>query len=326
MGGWIWRTGVTILLFVLVSLDICANDSARMLFTEAPVVKRLSPATEVTPSQRAKNEPKGFHDGVNLSSGDRLTQMVQAHIDAPWPDPCSSVAASRSWGLAAYALAALHGGQDTATANRYIEQFCREFRVPDDGSSDFTSYFQLPLLWRIYCDPVMNARLTTGPRQQIEEMMWHWIDKRSQLRDADGSVWKIDDSENHDAIRKSGYLLCSEALSAWGPPYGPDRALHDGNTIREHAAAWSRYWQSYFAQRAREGLSCEIASAQYARYTLGCYYNIRDYARSARLRQTAQDFIILYWADTACDYLATGIRGGAQTRVYQCERPTDRAR
>ncbi len=117
-------------------------------------------------------------------------------------------------------------------------------------------------------------------------------------------------------MQKGGFLLCAEALKD-APGYGPDLVLADGGTIAEHAAAWSDYFQRYFIGRAREGINAEIASPIYAKYTVGVYYNLMDFAESPVLRTLAERFITLYWADTASDWTSSGVRGGAETRCYK---------
>ena len=67
----------------------------------------------------------------------------------------------------------------------------------------------LHLVWRIYCDPAMNARLTPAARTDIEDMMWRLIRTRSRLSDAQGTEWVYHGSENHNAMQKGAFLLCS---------------------------------------------------------------------------------------------------------------------
>jgi hypothetical protein len=239
----------------------------------------------------------------------RMLSMVQTNVSNPWPT-------TGLWHLSCYALAALHLNTDVANANAKIIEFCTSAPVPDDTTSAIPSYFMLHLLWRIYLDPAMNSRLTPEARTQIELTMWRWIRTRSKISDAQDSVWKIHDSENHNAMRKAGHLLCAEALRKV-PGYGPDRLLADGKTIAEHAAAWTGYFLRYFPSRAREGINVEIASPQYARYTVGAYYNLMDFADSPALRAVARKFIDLYWADTASDWTSSGVRGGGETRCFK---------
>ena len=221
-----------------------------------------------------------------------------------------------SAGLASYALAAFHLGTDLVTANDFINQFHDQYPVPDSDNFEFDSYFWLHLIWRIYHDPAMNARLTPLARTDIQDMMWRWIRTRSRVSDAQGDTWVYHGSENHDAMQKVSFLLCAEGLKD-APGYGPGMVLADGQTLAQHATAWSDYLQRYFIGRAREGINAEIASPIYAKYSVGAYYNVMDFAESPVLRTLAQRFITLYWADTASDWTRSGVRGGGEARCYK---------
>jgi methionine-rich copper-binding protein CopC len=240
----------------------------------------------------------------------RLTRMMQNNITSPWPATTSSA------GLASYALAAFHLGTDLVTANDYINQFHSLYPVPDSDTIDFDSYFWLHLIWRIYHDPAMNARLTPQARADIQDMMWSFIRTRSRASNAQGDTWVYHGSENHDAMQKGSYLLCAEALKD-APGYGPGMVLADGQTLAQHATAWSGYFQRYFIARAGEGINAEIASPIYAKYSVGVYYNLMDFAESPVLRTLAQRFVTLYWADTASDWTLSGVRGGGEARCYK---------
>ena len=242
----------------------------------------------------------------------RLTWMMQQNITNPYPSTTSSA------GMASYALAAFHLGTDLVTANDYISRIHNDYPVPDSDTIDFDSYFWLHLIWRIYDDPAMNARLTPQARADILDMMWLFIRTRSNFSYAQGDSWIYHGSENHDAMQKGSYLLCAEALKD-APGYGPGKVLADGQTLAQHAAAWSGYFQRYFIGRAGEGINAEIASPIYAKYSVGVYYNLMDFAESPALRTLAQRFITLYWADTASDWTLSGVRGGGEARCYKDE-------
>jgi hypothetical protein len=240
----------------------------------------------------------------------RFTWMMQQNLTNPFPSTTSSA------GMASYALAAFHLGTDLVAANDFINQFHDQYPVPDSDTIDFDSYFWLHLIWRVYHDPAMNARLTPLARANIQDMMWSFIRTRSKAGDAQGNTWVYHDSENHDAMQKSGFLLCAEALKD-APGYGPGMVLADGGTLAQHATAWSGYFQRYFTARAAEGINAEIASPIYAKYSVGVYYNLMDFAESPLLRTLAQRFVTLYWADTASDWTLSGVRGGGEARCYK---------
>ena len=239
----------------------------------------------------------------------RFTWTMQQNLTNPFPSTTSSA------GMASSALAAFHLGTDLVTANDYINQFHSQYPVPDSDTIGFDSYFWLHLIWRIYHDPVMNVRLTSQARTNIQDMMWTFIRTRSRTSDAQ-NTWGIHDSENHDAMQKGSFLLCAEALKD-APGYGSSMVLADGQTLAQHATAWSGFFQRYFTSRAEEGINAEIASPIYAKYSVGVYYNLMDFAESPVLRTLAQRFVTLYWADTASDWTLSGVRGGGEARCYK---------
>lgn len=247
----------------------------------------------------------------------RKLTLIQEKIDDPWPDPESSDPETRKWGYPAYALAALYLNQNIQTANDYINAWYAEFPVKDSEIIEKNADFKLNMFWRMYLHPIMGPRLRADTRDNIEDMMWRWINKRSKISDAQATTWNYHGSENHDAMQKVGFLLCAQTLKGAGTPYGPDRELENGGTLAEHANAWSDYFIRYFSDRAQEGINAEIACPSYAKYTMGVYHNILDFAESPDLRERAERFIHLYWADTASDWVLSGERGGGETRCYK---------
>ncbi|NQY11861.1 MAG: T9SS type A sorting domain-containing protein [Flavobacteriales bacterium] len=241
----------------------------------------------------------------------RINQMAAENIASIWPDTVTNAA-----GISGYAMACFYNDTNIEIANRLINRFHDEFPVPDATGEDFDSYFWLHIVWRIYGDSAMNTKLSETVKINIEEMMWNFINHRSTISNATGSVWRIDDSENHDAMQKGSYLICTEALKN-SASYGPDVLLNDGNSIQDHTEAWSEYFKEYFIVRAKEGINVEIASPTYSKYTLGVYHNIMDLAEDSVLREIAKNFMDLYWADVVSDWAMSGFRGGAETRCYK---------
>lgn len=250
--------------------------------------------------------------GLDTVEG-RMVAMLQANIDSPWPGISNP---NNSSGVFPYALACLYLNQNVSQANDLIFDFYTNNPIPANTSSDGAGYFWQHIMWRLYHNPTSNGRLATRTRNLIEDNMWNWVLNRSTRVEALQTEWKIHDSENHDAMQKGSHMMCLLALKN-SPRYGPNQVLSDGGTIADHLAAWTDFYLRYFKTRAMEGINVEIASAQYARYTVGVYYNIMDFSDSPKLRAIAKQFIDLYWADTVSDWVSSGVRGGAQTRCYR---------
>ncbi|MCG3115074.1 MAG: hypothetical protein LLH30_05280 [Candidatus Manganitrophus sp. SA1] len=261
----------------------------------------------------------------------RAAQILGLQLSNPVPNPNSTNWGERCLGRATYALAAYYTNQNISTANDYINDIQQQPEYWINGSNqhafdyninpgiqDFPCWDAISWLWRIYLDPTMNSRMSNTSRDALEYIMWFYVRTRSKHSDFIGSVWTVNKSENIDALQKSNYALAVQALSMAGPPYGPSLQLRDGYTIDNHYTGWVAYWKKYFRERAREGINIEVASPTYARTTLAAYYNLRDFSESSVLVRLAGDFLTLYWADVANEYLASaGVRGGAKTRNYK---------
>jgi methionine-rich copper-binding protein CopC len=250
--------------------------------------------------------------GLDTVEG-RMVAMLQENIDNPWPgitDPNNSA------GVFSYVLACLHLNQNVSQANQLIVDYYTNNPIPANTSTSYGGYFWQHIMWRTYHDPTAGSRMTSAARDLLEDNMWNWVLNRSTLAEAQQNVWKIHDSENHDAMQKGSHLMCLLALKS-STRYGPDRVLSDGGTVADHLAAWTGFYLRYFKSRAMEGINVEIACQQYAKYTVGAYYNIMDFSDSPELRTLAETFMDLYWADTASDWVSSGVRGGGQTRCYR---------
>lgn len=281
----------------------CDVQCEQGVFEDAPVKAMVVSEDTMTRTPSALPNPRIVDS--------RFLTMLQDNVDSPWPgidNPDSSA------GNFSYALACLYLDTNVADANQRLITYYTRNPIPDNESTD--GYFWNQIMWRIYHDPAMRDRLIPEARTIIENNMWRWVHHRSHLAHANQSEWIIHNSENHDAMEKGANLLCLLALKNV-PEYGPDRQLADGGTITEHIDAWTQFYLRYFRSRAMEGINVEIACPQYAKYTVGTYYNIMDFSDSAELRALVKTFIDLYWADTASDWTLSGVRGGSQTRVYK---------
>ena len=222
-----------------------------------------------------------------------------------------------------YGLAYLYMNQQVDRANELINDYCKEH--PIEPVAYFAPYPRK--LFRLYLLPQCHKHLTDVTRRNIEEMAWNWIYARSRIdpsasswNNASRGVWHITGSENHDADCKVCNLLAAQILRQADAPYGPKAKLADGRTVQEHYQVWVDYWKESFRQRAREGLTCEIAHpSSYGMATIGCWYDAAELGGSASLKKVGQDCLNLFWARVACEFEPrTGIRSGwTCTRGYK---------
>ena len=142
--------------------------------------------------------------------------------------------------------------------------------------------------------------------------LWAFVHRRED------DAMEIDDSENLDLANKMPVSLALEIIESLpGPEFGPDLRLPDGHSVAEHRAAWSRYWSAYFSSRALYGINVETSSTSYSKYFMEELACMHDLTLSSSLRALVSDYMQVYFADAATEYIsALGVRGGAKSRVY----------
>ena len=280
-----------------------------------------APGSEVATLTSGAFEPRSA-DALDLyaaySSGDYALPGANAS-DAERKTYCQVASA--------FALAALSANQNVSEANAVLRGLATSTYFPNDNSYDpeFGCFWGMLYLVRIYASPTTSQRLEASTKASLEQMLWQFVFHRSTIAEATNTdSWQVHMSENMDAMKKSALLVATQALRA---TRGDNATLEDGATLVQHQNSWRSYWKLYFLARAREGINLEIASA-YSKYTLASYYNVYEFTPSSVLKSQARRFLDLYWADYAQDFLpATGVRGGASTRVYKdaAERTANKA-
>jgi hypothetical protein len=239
----------------------------------------------------------------------RARAIVMHHATQAWP------AKGSCWGDVTWAFAVLYTHGDEAAANAAFTALPSTYNLSEDPKVEDDCYWAHPQIMRVMLHPETRSHLTAAARQTLLDLMWSYLHQRSLLADATGSIWNVSGSENHDLMRKTSYLLFSQILSTGGR--GKD-LLADGHSVDEHHSAWTEWAKRYLQSRAREGISCEIASPTYDLYSVQGIANLRDLSDSPVVRRLADAFLTLFWADYAQDFLhATGVRGGAMTRMYK---------
>lgn len=251
---------------------------------------------------------------------DRCADIVDCHIDYPYPDPDDTNMDKKMQGRIAYAYAALYDNRNISTADTYITWLYNNSYIPHDDSIAFDGYFTLPIFVRMYVSATTRNRMSAQNRAYMREMLWRLVDKRSEVYDANRPryCWN---TENHQSICFSSFLLACQILAQSESPYGPDRELDDGYTLQEHVDAWTEYWCIEASERGDAGLNLEVMAPEYERYTVSAFYNIRDLAADTTLQGLMDNLITLYWADVAHEFMPTGIRAGGGLRMYDSKIP-----
>ena len=227
-----------------------------------------------------------------LSLRERQLAALQEHIDAPWPTLSTSGSVS-SWAEANVALAQLAHDRlgpnaPNATLTTIVSAQVAGWRN-DPRFSPWSNYSvdgplgglgTLPVLFGLALLPLTRAVLSDAALATLEDIAFGWLSPRSNASwaAAPGSWLLQDGSENLDATRKACIYLAALVVNRTTP----ERAVaFDGRAVREHAAAWERHWERYFAHRAVEGIGAELCSPTYAKYALQNFINIADLQQRA---------------------------------------------
>lgn len=249
-------------------------------------------------------------DAIVAGFDARAANQITLHETNPFPAPHPGTA-SPAVGNAAFALAALWNDSQVDLANQRLVEI-RDLALPD-------VYWAMGLITR--CWHLFSSRGTLAPGRMspeaqaaVEALFWDHVSAYSRVAETTcEGTWIIDDSENHDIMRRSANLLGAQALA--GDPAWATRLLPDGSTVAEHHAAWTGFYLRVLQARGSHGLYVERGSPTYAKYTLQSVFNLHDFAESASVRELARDVLDLYLADLAQESLG-GVRGGPKSRSY----------
>jgi hypothetical protein len=249
-------------------------------------------------------------------------------LKTPSPPLQTDNASDLCWAQTTQAFLLLYRAKNTSDIERANDVLASLTKKPTNSTAgtgnpaDLTCYWGLPILFRTFLHSSTAKLLTPPVKTAILGFMFNYVFSRSKVAATEAAVeWIISDSENHDVMRKSSYLLATQALQA----IDPDRLLEDSQTVSAHYRAWAAYFKRHFSNRAMQGLQIEVASPIYEKYTLAGYFNIMDLSADPDLRAQAARLITLHWADVAQEFLLSrgstgelaGIRGGATTRTYK---------
>ena len=191
---------------------------------------------------------------------------------------------------------------------------------------------------------VFPGRLQAKTEEALLELLWEQTKYKNDIHIARESTWWMVGSENHDIVSKVSNLISAQIFmneadykdriypdlgSGAGEHYwfhhmygedrlpGPHgRANHkDGKqyNAKDHYDAWVKYFEVYFAERAKRGFFLEMASYSYMAVTVSYLTDIFDLIEDEHLSRSAESFLDLVWADWAQEQL-NGVRGGAKTR------------
>lgn len=281
-----------------------------------PVNTPEKSVSEVTGQESRLPYPDADETALKMYNtvSERKEKAMKLYYDAP------SVARNTgAWSDVGYGMAALWQN-DTEAGNECVIRVCTQY-PPEEGSQSFESYFGMNLLmrmWYTFSDKseIYPGRLSREAQTAIEKFFYDYVRFNSDLTtayDIQPDRIHIRDSENHDIIQRTAFLLGSELLMMTDDYKNKDI---DGLTLQEYHDAWNKYFKYYFDCKARYGLTIETGSPTYSKYTCDSMYSIYDFAMDKELKDLVGKYLDVYCADALLESL-NGIRGGSRNRNYQ---------
>ncbi len=262
---------------------------------------------------------------------ERTLSVIESMADNPFPNPAEGSSADYGIGMVCYALTNLYLNQNLETCQQYIQHVNEHFNFQVPHTGDFKTYFQMSIMLRIwfwFSDESLYwpGRLTAETQNAMLEYFWGYVSSNSKVEDAqlyDKEIYYLQASGNHHVIKRTMHLLANQILKEQDA-YKNEK-LADGFTPGEHYEAWETYWKHDIVDRGKRALEVEYAANGYYKYTMDCFMTIREFAQSSIIRDLAQKYLDVIFADIAVQ-TDNGLYGGARgrsTRYSDADTPVE---
>lgn len=203
---------------------------------------------------------------------------------------------------------------DIDQANQLIIDTQQGWEVDDEIGG---TYWMLPHLSMIGCDPLLNQYLTEDAEYALKTMLFDYSKEYDLLADIspiETNIWRLHLSDNHNIVRKAVYYCTSMLLK--DDPQWQGVLYDDGSTLQQHYDVLTEFLPEYFRQAGTRGIQVEFGSPTYSGLYLMAAFTIMQCTDSDTLRQQVSKYLDLYFTDVAIETL-NGIRGGAKVRSYK---------
>ena len=238
----------------------------------------------------------------------RTSVLTDAMSDDFWLTPAEDGA----HGVAAYTFASYYLGVNTEIANYHILTI-NNSSLANMTFEDF--HFYHPMLMYYLLDERFKKNMSIAAEAHLLSCVYNSLNEYDYTGNLD-NVWYYSGSENHNTIRR--VLIYLGGLALWQSEDYKDTTFINGKSVQEYVALGAQFWKEYFKGRAEKGLEVEIHAPNYTKYTISCFYAVRDLSDDSDLRTLADLYMNLYWADKAQLYLHdNSTLGGAANRVYK---------
>lgn len=266
-------------------------------------------------AEYSNEELKLIQDSVD----ERVENIVRFADANPFPNPDTTPTKDIYIGKISDAFVKYYLNKDIDKAAKYLNEVCRESNYGIPHTGDYSTYFQMSIMVRLWYWFNENSlyypgRLSKESEADVLHYIWEFVNPTSNIEEA--KLVNLDEyylygSGNHHVIKRTAWLLGTQILKEH-PDY-KDRTLMDGHTVKEHYDAWNEYWKNDIVQRSKVGMEIEYASNGYYKYTMDCFFTLREFAESSVLRELAQKYLDVIFSDIAIQS-NNGLYGGARGR------------
>ena len=238
------------------------------------------------------------------------------------------------WGDNLWCLAALYLNEKTDEANARLLARAKDYIASNPASTSRTSpdapgnlpwtffsitdYVRALYLFRAK-SPYFPGRLKAETEAAMKEALWRWVCGESRVAETGpDDLLLLLGTENHDLNRRPAYYLVT-ALLQDDPAYH-DRALADGRTIAEHAAAYTSFFREWPRKRVATGLWVEVGSTTYQKYSWPALFNLHELSPDPLIRERFGQLLDLAFIEEE-QISVRGRRGGGKSRAYAGANP-----
>jgi hypothetical protein len=268
----------------------------------------------------------------------RAAELVRRAVDDPFPkSACPAPPAEQytcTLGMLAHAFASLYADDkdpDAAANEEFrlavgkIEAALRSPRAIAAGvfaAQAQTDEFHFVIAALVFRTVVLFGQsgirragaLSSDNEKAATSLFWEWASHNCRMKDAaQGILWNIWGSENHDAQRVHACWAAATLLA--GRTNYAARTYDDGSRASDQSLAWTSHLKAYASTRGLKGLFVEYFSPTYSAYTLLNFYNLADFSPDPVLKRLAKSLLNLWWACWAQEQV-NGNHGGSEARVY----------
>jgi len=244
---------------------------------------------------------------------ERQEDILREQLAKPYPG-------SGFWHHENFAFGAYYFNESTGSAQDGLVRVRNSFvnTPPDDAFWEENAHWHVYLIARLYwmySSKSATPRLSKGIENYLVDIMHAYLTKGDYVEENmvdHNHIWTYKGSENHHLQAYVSAWSAAHILKEL-PEYS-DMKIGE-ISVAEFARKFDSYFKFYFREKATKGLLTEIASPTYVKYSLNTLYNIYDFAEDAELKELADMFLNLYFADWAIEQF-NGLRGGSKHRCY----------